>query len=93
MDTVIIYDISDNGLRTRIARALMEFGCVRIQKSAFYGVMNSNNREKLRLRLERMIGKEEGNVQFYPLCSKCFSLRDSIGENYEVDQGEDVEVF
>ena len=92
MDTVIIYDITDNGLRARVARALLEYGCIRIQKSAFYGILNRNTREKLRLRLEKMMHDQEGNIQFYPLCSKCFALKDSIGEIYEIKE-EDVTVL
>ena len=92
MDTIIIYDISENGLRTRVAKVLLDYGCVRIQKSAFWGMMNHNTQDKLRLRLERMMDGKEGNIQFYPMCSKCFSLKQSIGEIYEV-QEEDVSVF
>ena len=92
MDTIIIYDISDNGLRNRVAKALMDYGCIRIQESAFYGFMNHNIREKLRLRLDKMMHGHEGNIQFYPLCSKCFSLKESIGEIYEVRE-EDVTVL
>ena len=92
MDTIIIYDISDNSLRTRVAKALMDDGCIRIQEGAFYGLMNHNTREKLRLRLERMIHDKEGNIQFYPLCSKCFALKESIGEIYQIKE-EDVTVL
>ncbi len=88
MDTIIIYDITDNSLRTRVAKTLLGYGCIRIQKSAFYGFMNHNMREKLRLRLEKMMHDQEGNIQFYPLCSKCFSMKESIGEIYEIkDEG------
>lgn len=93
MDTVIIYDISDDNLRTRVAKALMDYGCMRIQKSSFYGVLNRNNREKLKLRLERMMKDKEGNIQFYPLCAKCFARRETIGEIYEVKDGDEVEVL
>ena len=92
MDTIIIYDISDNSLRTRVAKALMDYGCIRIQESAFYGLMNHNTREKLRLRLERMMHDKEGNIQFYPLCSKCYALKESIGEIYQIKE-EDVTVI
>lgn len=70
----------------------MDYGCVRIQESAFYGQMNHNTREKLRLRLERMMHESEGNIQFYPLCSKCFALKESIGEIYQI-KDEDVTVL
>lgn len=92
MDTIIIYDISENGLRARVAKVLLDYGCVRIQKSAFWGVLNHNTLDKLRLRLERMMHHKEGNIQFYPMCSKCFNLKQSIGEIYEVKE-EDVSVF
>ena len=92
MDTIIIYDISENGLRARVAKVLLDYGCVRIQKSAFWGMMNHNTQDKLRLRLERMMDDKEGNIQFYLMCSKCFSLKESIGEIYEVRE-EDVSVF
>ena len=92
MDPVIIYDIPADSLRTRVAKALMDFGCIRIQKSAFYGALNRNTREKLRLRLDRMMKDEVGNIQIYPLCTKCFSLRDTIGEIYEIED-EDLEIF
>jgi CRISPR-associated protein Cas2 len=92
LDTVIIYDITDNGLRARVARTLLEYGCIRIQKSAFYGILNRNTREKLRLRLEKMMHDQEGNIQFYPMCSKCFALKGSIGEIYEIKE-EDVTVL
>jgi CRISPR-associated protein Cas2 len=92
MDTIIIYDITDDGLRVRVAKALLDYGCIRIQKSAFYGFMNHNVHEKLKLRLDKMMHDKEGNIQFYPLCAKCFSMKDSIGEIYEIKE-EDVEVF
>ena len=85
-NTIIIYDIRENGLRARVARALMDYGCIRIQESAFYGIMNYNTREKLRLRLEKMMHGKEGNIQFYPMCSKCFTLKDSIGEIYQIKE-------
>lgn len=92
MDTIIIYDISENSLRTRVANVLMDYGCIRIQESAFSGILNHNTREKLRLRLEKMMHDREGNIQFYPLCSKCFSLKESIGEIYAIKE-EDVTVL
>jgi len=92
VDTIIIYDISENSLRTRVANVLMDYGCIRIQESAFSGILNHNTREKLRLRLEKMMHDREGNIQFYPLCSKCFSLKESIGEIYAIKE-EDVTVL
>jgi CRISPR-associated protein Cas2 len=92
MDAIIIYDITDNGIRVRVARTLMDWGCIRIQKSAFWGNLTPDARENLRLRLEEMMEGYDGNIQFYPLCSKCFGMRENVGENYEVKE-EDVVVI
>jgi len=67
--------------------------CLTDWEVRFYGVLNRNNREKLKLRLERMMKEAEGNVQFYPLCSKCFALRDSIGDVYVIEKEDDVMVL
>lgn len=38
MRIVVIYDISDDGARERVARRLKAMGLVRVQRSAFVGV-------------------------------------------------------
>lgn len=86
MDTIIIYDISDDILRSKVSRVLLEYGCMRIQKSAFYGFLNHNTRDKLRLSLERLMKNGEGNIQLYPMCSRCFGMRESVGELYEIEE-------
>jgi len=92
MDTIVIYDITDNSLRAKVARTLMDWGCIRIQKSAFWGNLIPNARENLRLQLEEMMEGYEGNIQLYPLCSKCFDMRENVGEDYLVKE-EDVVVI
>lgn len=92
MDTIVIYDITDNSLRAKVARTLMDWGCIRIQKSAFWGNLSPNARENLRLQLEEMMEGYVGNIQLYPLCSKCFDMRESVGEDYVVKE-EDVVVI
>ena len=92
MDTIVIYDITDNSLRAKVARTLMDWGCIRIQKSAFWGNLSPNARENLRLQLEEMMEGYDGNIQLYPLCSKCFDMRENVGEDYVVKE-EDVVVI
>ncbi|MHC1568698.1 MAG: CRISPR-associated endonuclease Cas2 [Candidatus Syntropharchaeia archaeon] len=92
METLVIYDITDDRLRTKVSKILKNFGCVRVQKSAFLGDMNRNMRDKLKIELERTIGKDPGNIQIYPLCNKCFGWRESIGDNYEIEE-EEIEIL
>lgn len=37
MDTIIIYDISDNSLRARVAKVLLDFGCIRHPEERLLG--------------------------------------------------------
>ena len=78
MYTLVIYDIPDDRIRNKIGEACKDYGLERIQYSAFLGDMNLNRREELRLRLQRTLGKEEGNIQIYPFCDKDLKLKKTI---------------
>ncbi|MEW5920393.1 MAG: CRISPR-associated endonuclease Cas2 [Bacillota bacterium] len=78
MQTLIIYDIPSDRIRNKIGEACKDYGLERIQYSAFLGEMNHNRREELRLRLQRTLGKEEGNIQIYPFCDKDMKLKKEI---------------
>ena len=43
VSVVLIYDIENDRLRTRIADACMDYGLERIQFSAFFGKMNADS--------------------------------------------------
>src|ERR1700683_2301803 len=67
---VLIYDIENDRLRTRIADACMDYGLERIQFSAFFGKMNRNRRQELALRLRNELGDESGRVRIIPVCEQ-----------------------
>ena len=70
MSVVLIYDIENDRLRTRIADACMDYGLERIQFSAFFGKMNRNRRQELALRLRNELGNESGRVRIIPVCEQ-----------------------
>jgi len=80
MHTLIIYDITDNKIRDRIATACKEAGLTRIQKSAFLGILNSQQRKNLKNRLKRILGRNKGNIQIFIICNADMKLREIIGE-------------
>jgi len=45
MYTLVIYDITDDALRLKVAEVCKGFGLVRIQKSAFLGKIDSQRRK------------------------------------------------
>ena len=78
MQTLVIYDIPDDRLRYRISEVCKDYGLGRIQYSTFRGALNHNRREELEQRIRRVLGREEGNVQLFPICDKDLRLRSEI---------------
>ncbi|TDX59014.1 CRISPR-associated endonuclease Cas2 [Orenia marismortui] len=74
MDVLLIYDISEDKIRNRIAETCKDFGLHRIQWSAFTGKLNHNLREELMLKISRVLGDSGGNIRLYPICSKDIKL-------------------
>lgn len=67
---VLIYDIEDDRLRTRVADVCMDYGLDRIQFSAFFGKLNRNRRQELALRVRNELGDESGRVRIIPVCEQ-----------------------
>lgn len=90
MHTLVIYDITDNKIRERIAIACKEAGLTRIQKSAFLGRLNSQQRKNLKNKLKRILGKNKGNIQIFLICNADMKLREIIGEIIAYEEEEVV---
>ncbi len=78
MVVLVIYDIEDDRLRDRVARACRDYGLQRIQFSAFVGDLNHNLRQELYQRLRRILARRPGNIQMWPICEKDIALRREI---------------
>jgi len=68
--TFVLYDIVEDKTRASIADVCFDFGLVRVQYSAFAGLLNRNKREELFLRLCEKLGKEAGKILVQPVCEK-----------------------
>ncbi|MEM1997754.1 MAG: CRISPR-associated endonuclease Cas2 [Candidatus Bathyarchaeia archaeon] len=88
MRYLVIYDITDDNLRIRVAETLKDYGLIHIQYSAFLGCLRRDKLNSLIVDLRRLIGDAIENVQIYPLCDLCFRGRKIIGKpkRYEVDE-------
>lgn len=65
---VLIYDIEDDRLRTRVSEICLDYGLERIQFSAFFGKLNRNRRQELALRLAREVEDASARIRIYPIC-------------------------
>lgn len=70
MHCLLIYDIPDDRIRTKIADVCLDYGLDRIQFSAFTGDISRNHQEELFLKATNILGKKAGNVQVVPICGK-----------------------
>lgn len=85
MRLLVIYDISDNGLRGHAAELLKDFGLRRVQYSAFAGDLSRNRREMLEIRVSALLARDErcrdtDRVYVLPMCDACFGGASFLGE-------------
>ncbi len=86
MYTLVIYDITDDEIRMKAAEACREVGLVRIQKSAFLGIIDSQKRKNLEIKLRRILGQNKGNIQIFTICEADISHRKIIGEFLDYEE-------
>jgi CRISPR-associated protein Cas2 len=77
---VLIYDIEDDRLRTRVSEVCLDYGLERIQFSAFFGKLNRNRRQELALRLAREVEEASARIRLYPICE------DDLKDMWSLDQ-------
>ncbi len=69
MRCLLIYDISDDKTRAKVADACLDYGLDRVQYSAFQGRLSRNLQEELFLKITAIIGRESCHVQLLPICA------------------------
>jgi CRISPR-associated protein Cas2 len=70
MHCLLIYDISDDQIRTKVADTCLDYGLDRIQYSAFYGNISRNYQEELFQKAQAILGKADGQILLLPICYK-----------------------
>ncbi len=90
----IIYDITNNRARTKIAKACKQSGLYRIQYSAFAGNINRNTLDELALRVEDLMA-EEDKVYIFPMCESDFRKCRLLGKAFDrkLIRGDLLELF
>lgn len=78
MQCLLVYDIPDDRIRTRVADICLDYGLERIQYSSFLGELNHSRQEEIMQKMSRKLGKKEGNIQLFPICEKDMRLRKEV---------------
>lgn len=76
----LIYDISENKIRNKIASKCKNYGLFRVQKSSFIGNLSKNRAEMLVLEIKELELKPEDCIFMIPACKSCFAEREIIGK-------------
>lgn len=74
-NVLLVYDISDDRKRTRIADICLDYGLDRIQFSAFLGWLPNTKQEELFLKVKKVLGKKKGSIQLFPICLEDWNKR------------------
>lgn len=76
---LISYDIEDDKKRNKIAKIMEDFG-KRVQFSVFEGLIDMEQLNKLKNKIEGIIEKEKDSIRIYRICENCQKLIEVIGE-------------
>ncbi len=79
-NVLLVYDISDDRKRTKIADACLDYGLDRIQFSAFNGWLLPTQQEELFFKMKKILGKKPGNIQLIPVCAEDWKKRKVIDQ-------------
>ncbi len=72
MLTWVVYDISKDPTRSKVAKLCKEYGLYRVQKSVFLGQLNRNQVDELGLKSKDMIDLKTDSVYLFPMCEDDF---------------------
>jgi CRISPR-associated protein Cas2 len=79
MLTWVVYDISEDKVRTKVAKILKNYGLYRVQKSAFLGDLNRNRIDEIVLQCKELANEDKDSVYIFPMCADDFKKVKMIG--------------
>jgi CRISPR-associated protein Cas2 len=83
MLTWVVYDISKDRTRTKIAKRCLDFGLQRIQKSVFLGDLAPNRVDEILLFSKELLVPETDSVYIFPMCRVDFDLVRIVGQGFD----------
>jgi len=75
MRYLLVYDISHDGTRNKVADACLDYGLTRIQYSAFLGHLTAAHQRELLLKIRQRLRNHGANIQVFPLDEKAWAER------------------
>lgn len=63
----VIYDIQEDKIRSKVAKACLQSGLYRVQYSAFIGKLDKHQKDSLTLRMQELIDTDKDKVYMFPM--------------------------
>lgn len=79
----IMYDISSNKTRNRVAKRCKKYGLTRVQKSIFLGKMDFNRFDELAEFCLEEIEEDTDSVYLFPFCQEDFRKINVLGQGFD----------
>ena len=79
----VVYDITDNSTRSKVARICLDKGLYRVQKSVFLGTLNANDRDSLAIECEEIIDPDVDSVYVFPMDDESFKKVKLLGQAFD----------
>ncbi|MCC7209680.1 MAG: CRISPR-associated endonuclease Cas2 [Anaerolineae bacterium] len=92
MHVILLYDITSDRIRNKVADECLNFGLDRTQYSAFIGELSRNHQEMLMLKLTALLGDSPGALLLVPVCGtdweRRFEVRNDDATDSPVESGD-----
>ena len=86
---LVVYDIVNDRVRTRISDACLDFGLERFQFSAFSGHLDATKRRELFLQLKELLGQTPGRILIQPISDDDLDKRLAFQQEPESELAEE----
>lgn len=63
----VMYDISNNKIRSKVAKACEQTGLTRVQFSVYLGTIEQNDKDTLEIRVKDLIDEDNDKVYIFPM--------------------------
>lgn len=83
MLTWVVYDITKDRTRSRVAKRCLNFGLYRVQKSVFLGDLAPNRIEEILLFSRELLDLETDSVYIFPMCQVDFAKVRIVGQGFD----------
>ncbi len=79
MQWLVSFDVADDKRRYRLTQVLLDYG-QRLQESVFWLDCEEELRERIRMRIEKVLDAAEDNLLIVPVCDACMRRVEGKGK-------------